>query len=142
MARSDTGFVRLGAACIAAGALGWLWAFFTVQAPSSPWHLAGLPLAAERFALHAWITGLAVLALGPRGRDRVLLGLAAAGSALSLGALAVSAATGLLGVQIRDARQGSALVLGGRVAGGALLLVALALALRARLREASPPDSP
>ena len=127
--------MRLGAACVLAGALGWVWAFLATQAPSSSWHVVGLPMAVERFALHAWITGLAVIVLAPSVGRSSVLALSTVGSVLSLGAQAVSGATGLLGTQIRDARSGSAWVLTSRIAGGALLFVALAMALRQRLRD-------
>jgi hypothetical protein len=138
MSAPSVGFRRVAVACMSAGALGHAWELLAIQAPSSPWHVGGFPLAVARFALHAWITGLAVWALAPRRRDgsRALLALTAAGAALSLGALGASAATGLLGVQIRDARAGSAVILGARVVGGVLLAVAMAWGARERLREA------
>ncbi len=130
------GAERLALACMAAGALGWLWELAALQAPSSPWHLPGMPLAVARFAQHAWITGLAVWALGRDGRlPRWVLPAAAAGAALSLGAQAASAATGLLGVQVRDARAGGGYVLAARAAGAATLAAALAGAVIARRRR-------
>ncbi len=138
MSAPPVGFRRVAVACMAAGALGHAWEFLATQAPSSPWHVGGFPHAVARFALHAWITGFAVWALAPRKGDvsRALLALTLTGAALSLGALAASAATGLLGVQVRDARAGSALILVARVAGGALLAAAMAWGARERLREA------
>ena len=52
------------------GAVAWLWEMLCLQAPSSPWHLAGMPLAVARLATHAWITGLAVHALAERQAER------------------------------------------------------------------------
>ena len=137
MSAPPGGFRRAAVACMSAGALGHAWEFLATQAPASPWHVGGFPHAVARFALHAWVTGLVVWALAPRRRDasRALLALTMMGAALSLGALAVSAATGLLGVQIRDARAGSAVILVARVVGGALLAVAMAWGARERLRE-------
>jgi hypothetical protein len=137
--------LRVGALCLALGVVGWAWALLARQAPSSPWHVAGFPDAVERFALRAWIEGLAVFALAPRawerrfasapGRARVLLAALVAGTALALGALAVSAATGLLGTQIRDASGASHGLLVARLAGDALLLVALVMGTRAAMEE-------
>lgn len=124
------GYVTLGAACVVAGALAWLWAMLAMQPPTSSWHVAGFPGAIDRLATHAWLTGLAALTLAPREGGRRALALAAVGSLLSLGALAWSARTGWLGVQLHDARAGSAAVLAGRVLGGACLAVALGLRLR------------
>lgn len=126
---------RLALACMTAGAVGWLWELAALQAPSSPWHLPGMPMAVARFATHAWITGLAVWALGREvALPRWALAAATAGAALSLGAQAASAATGLLGVQVRDARAGGGYVLAARVAGAAALAAAMAGAVVARRR--------
>ena len=136
MTSQHRGAERLALACMTAGALGWLWELAALQAPSSPWHLPGMPLAVARFATHAWLTGLAVWALG---RDapvpRWALAAATAGAALALGAQAVSAATGLLGVQVRDARAGGGYVLGARALGSAALAAAMAGAALARRRR-------
>jgi len=134
---ASRGAGQLALACMTAGALGWLWELAALQAPSSPWHVQGMPMAVARFATHAWITGLAVWALG---RDAVpprwVLAAATAGAALSLGAQAASAATGLLGVQVRDARAGGGYVLAARAVGAAALAAAMAGAVVARRRRA------
>lgn len=120
---------------MALGALAWVWRFFALQAPSSAWHAPGFSQAIDGLAVQAWILGLAVHALGPRAEARRgVFGLTAAGAVLSLAAHATSAAVGLVGVQLRDARPGAVWVLIARIVGGALLCVALALALR-------PPES-
>ncbi|MFO0604163.1 MAG: hypothetical protein U0324_13360 [Polyangiales bacterium] len=130
------GAERLALACMTAGAAGWLWELAALQAPSSPWHLPGMPLAVARFATHAWVTGLAVWALGRDAHvPRWALAAAAAGAALSLGAQATSAATGLLGVQVRDARAGGGYVLAARALGAAALAAAMAGAVLARRRR-------
>lgn len=118
------------------GAAAWLWESLALQAPSSPWHMPGMPLAVARLALHAWITGVAVhtLARGVK-LPRWVLPVTVAGVLCSLGAQAVSAATGLLGVQVRDLRAGSHWVLGARALGGLLLAVALGGAIAQRLRR-------
>ncbi len=130
------GFEILSLACMTIGAVAWLWESLALQAPSSPWHMPGLPLAVARLALHAWITGLATHTL-TRGitPPRWVLPLAVAGVALSLGAQAVSAATGLLGVQVRDVRAGSLWVLLARALGGLALAVALGATVAQRLRR-------
>ncbi|MBI5516880.1 MAG: hypothetical protein HY909_24050 [Deltaproteobacteria bacterium] len=129
------GFRALAGVFLVAGAAGHGWEFLALQAPSSPWHVTGMPLAVGRFAVHAWLLGLAVWALAPREPPRGLLAVTAVGGALNLGALAVSAATGLLGVQLRDARAGSPALVAARLVGALLLAVALGWALRARGRE-------
>ncbi len=82
------------------------------------------------------MTGLAVHTLS-RGvkLPRWVLPVAAAGVAFSLGAQAVSAATGLLGVQVRDVRAGSHWVLAVRALGGLLLSIALGSTVAQRLRR-------
>lgn len=118
------------------GAAAWLWESLALQAPSSPWHMPGLPLAVARLALHAWVTGLAIHTLA-RGvaLPRWVLPLAVVGVALSLGAQAVSAATGLLGVQVRDVRAGSLWVLLARALGGLTLAIAFGATVAQRLRR-------
>ncbi len=119
------------------GALGWVWEFFATQAPSSPWNVPGLPIAVDHFALRAWIMAFAILAGTPARPHRALFPLASVGCAFWLGAQAVSALTGLLGVQIRDARHASAVVLASGLVGGVLLGIALGIALRQGLRDES-----
>ena len=135
-------FVRLALACLAVGAVASVWEFVALQPPSSPWHLAGYPVATARLAQHAFVTGLVTLALAPTdGRPRRgLLALAAAGAALALAAHALTAATAWRGVVIHDARGGSLALLAARLLGGALQLSALAWA--ARLRWRAPPTTP
>ena len=118
------------------GAVAWLWEMLCLQAPSSPWHLAGMPLAVARLAMHAWITGLAVHALA-RGVSlpRWVLTVSIAGVALSLGAQTVTAATGMLGVQVRDLRAGSSALLAARALGGVCLAAAFAATASQRLRR-------
>ncbi len=138
-AEPSRGFELLALSCMTAGAVAWLWEALALQAPSSAWHVPGMPLAVGRLALHAWITGLAVHSLS-RGVSlpRWVLLVASAGAALSLGAQAASAATGLLGVQVRDLRAGSGWVLAARAAGGASLAVAFTSAVAQRLRRGDP----
>ena len=57
------GFARLGHACLVAGALGWAWAFLAFQAPSSPWHAPGFPLAVPN-ATGAFLVKDVLLLLG------------------------------------------------------------------------------
>jgi hypothetical protein len=123
---------------MALGALGWLWEFFALQAPSSPWNAPGLPLAVARFAQHAWITGVVIhlLARGVTLPRWVLPG-TALGVALTLGAQAASALTGLMGIQIRDVRAGAGIVLAARALGGAALVVSFIAAAGHRLRRVS-----
>jgi hypothetical protein len=118
------------------GAVAWLWELLCLQAPSSPWHLAGMPLAVARLATHAWLTGLAVHALA-RGATlpRWVLAASVAGVALSLGAQTVTAATGMLGVQVRDLRAGSSALLVARALGGVCLAAAFAATASQRLRR-------
>ena len=118
------------------GAAAWLWESLALQAPSSPWHMPGMPLAVARLALHAWVTGVAVHTLS-RGvkLPRWVLPVTVAGVVFSLGAQAVSAATGLLGVQVRDLRAGSHWVLAVRALGGLLLSIALGSTIAQRLRR-------
>lgn len=130
------GVERLALSCMTVGALGWLWELAALQAPSSPWHLPGMPLAIARLSTHAWITGLAVWVLGRDPRlPRWTLVAATAGAALSLGAQAASAATGLLGVQLRDARAGGGYILAARSLGGGALAIAMAGVVMARRRR-------
>ncbi len=139
---ADRAFVRLALVCLAVGALSSVWEFVALQPPSSPWHLAGYPVAVARLSMHAFVTGLVTLALAPpaaRAR-RALLALAALGAALALGAHAVTAATAWRGVVIHDARGGSLALLTARALGGALQLTAFAWALR--LRWIAPPTAP
>lgn len=124
-----TPFTAIARACWMAGALGWLWAFLAQQPVGSTLWVRGLPQAIDRFALHAWVTGFAVHLLAPRmamarGR-RALVAVTAFGCALSLGALAASAATGLRGVMWSDPRSGAGWLFMARALGGALLLGAL-----------------
>lgn len=130
------GWELLALTCMAVGAAAWLWECLALQAPTSPWHLPGMPMAVARLATHAWLTGLAVYALT---RDvsppRWVLLASVCGAALSLGAQGASAATGLLGVQVRDGRGGSHLVLAMRVLGGLSLAVAFAAVASQRLRR-------
>lgn len=135
-------FVRLGLLCLAAGAVGSVWEFVALQPPSSPWHLAGYPVAAARLSVHAFVTGLVTLALAPAdGRPhRPLLAVSALGALLALAAHALTAATAWRGVVIHDVRGGSLALLVTRLVGGALQLTALAWA--SRLRWAAPPPTP
>jgi hypothetical protein len=130
------GFELLALTCMTLGAAAWLWETLALQAPSSPWHMPGMPLAVARLALHAWVMGLAAHSLS-RGvaLPRWVLTVSVVGVTLSLGAQAVSAATGLLGVQVRDLRAGSGWVLGARTLGGAALAVAFGGAVAQRLRR-------
>lgn len=123
----------LGVACVALGALSWVWSFLCTQASGSIWHLRGAPGAVDALALRAWITGLTCLLLSPAlpARTALLRGAAVMGALLSLGAHAATAYTGWLGVQLADAREGARLILAARVSGGTLQLVALGLGLRA-----------
>jgi hypothetical protein len=138
----DRAFVRLGLACLAVGALSSVWEFVALQPPSSPWHLAGFPVAVARLSMHAFVTGLVTLALAPAAAQarRALLALAALGAALALAAHAVTAATAWRGVVLHDARGGSLALLTARLLGGALQLTAFAWALR--LRWTAPPTTP
>lgn len=129
----------LGSACLAGGALAWVWSFFATQPPSSLWHLRGAPGALDALALRAWITGLACVTLSPQlpARTPGLRVTAIIGALLTLGAHTATAATGWLGVQLLDARGGARSILVARVLGGAVQLVALGLGLRA-LRRIDP----
>jgi hypothetical protein len=128
------------------GVLGGVWELLARQAPSSAWHVAGFPGAIERFARHAWIEGLAIFVLAPRAwaavlsarprQARTVVLALGAGTVLALGARALSAATGVLGTQLRDVSVASRVLLLGRAGGDLLLLVALVLGVRAAMREA------
>ena len=139
---ADRAFVRLALACLATGALSSVWEFVSLQPPSSPWHLAGYPVAVARLSMHAFATGLVTLALAPPAAEarRMLLAVATLGAALALAAHAVTAATAWRGVVIHDARGGSLALLSARLLGGALQLTAFAWALR--LRWIAPPPKP
>ena len=135
-------FVRLALLCLAVGVVGSVWEFVALQPPSSPWHLAGYPVAAARLSMHAFVTGLVTLALAPAD-DRPrhpLFAVAALGALLALAAHALTAATAWRGVVIHDARGGSLALLVARVLGGALQLTAFAWA--ARLRWTATPPAP
>jgi hypothetical protein len=134
----------LATLCMVSGALGWAWEFFARQAPSSPWNVRGFPDEIARFALHAWIDGLALAILAPRtfastlvadtGRAWALLAALALGVGLSLPAFAYSARTGVLGIQLRDATGVAHTILVARLAGESLLFLALVIALVANAR--------
>lgn len=135
--------LRLGVLCLALGVLGWAWELLARQAPSSPWHVMGFPSAIDRFALRAWIEGLVIVSLAPRAfslglgdsprRARAVLLAAYGGTVLALGSLAISAATGVLGMQIRDASSFSRGLLLARLVGDGLLLLSLWVAVRVNL---------
>ena len=133
-----TPFTAIACACWMAGALGWLWAFLAQQPVGSTLWVRGLPQAIDRFALHAWVTGFAVHLLAPRMArgHRALVAVTALGCALSLGALAASAATGLRGVMWSDPRGGAGWIFAVRVLGGALLLGALVRSWTVRVDQA------
>lgn len=139
---ADRSFVRLALACLAVGALSSAWEFFALQPPSSPWHLAGFPVATARLSMHAFVTGLVTLALAPPATPprRSLFALSAVGALVALSVHAITAATAWRGVVIHDARGGSLALLSARVLGGALQLSAFAWA--ARLRWIAPPTAP
>ena len=91
--------------------------------------------------MHAWLIGLAVLALAPRAwrtdlaanpsRARLVLIALSSGAALSLAALMYAAVTGVLGMQLRESNGTSYAVLVVRLAGDALLIAALFAGRRA-----------
>ena len=139
---ADRAFVRLAVVCLAVGVAASAWEFVALQPPSSPWHLAGYPIATARLAQHAFVTGLVTLALAPADRRprRALFALAALGALLALAAHALTAATAWRGVLIHDARGGGLALLTARLLGGALQLTAFAWA--ARLRWSAPPTTP
>jgi hypothetical protein len=136
-------FARGAIACAWAGGAAWAWATLAQQAPGSPWAARGFYEPIEALAIRAWVIAAMTLAcVGPasrgglfapaeRARARAVLGLWIGGTALSLGAMGWAGATGVLGVQLRDAGQTGHGVLFARWLGGALSLAALALAQRA-----------
>jgi len=136
----DPVWMRLAAPCWSVGGLGWLWAFLAQQPVGTSLWMPGMPLAIDRFALHAWIMGF-VLRLGsPRGRVRRGWVIAVAvGCALSLGAMAVSAATGLRGMMWGDPRSGAGVVFVGRILGNALWVGALGGSWAFRVKEPEHP---
>lgn len=115
------------------------WDLFAHQVPSSPWHVTGYPSAIDRLEMRAWIEAALLFALAPRALDRgfhragLVTGLAAVGSLLSLGSLAVSARSGVLALQLRDTTAFASGLLVARIVGDAMLLVALAITLRAAI---------
>lgn len=135
----------VGALCLLLGALGWTWELLAHQAPSSPWHVTGFATAIDRFAQHAWIEGLAIFALAPRAwryafgkhpaRARAMLCALYTGTALTLGTLGYSSATGVLGLQIRDTGRSSHVLLALRLVGEGLLAAGLATAIIAALHD-------
>lgn len=138
-ARADA-WIRLAWACWAAGVFGWMWAFLAQQPVGAALWMPGMPLAIDRFAQHAWITGFALRLMSPAGPvRRVLVGAAAAGCVLALGAMAVSAATGLRGGMWGDPRSGAGMVFAGRVVGNTLLVGALAMSWAGRREEPEDP---
>lgn len=137
---------RLGAACVLAGAAAWGWALLARQAPTSPLHLAGAPPAIEQLATRAWLVGLAVCVLGPgtvrsleAGRAKGVVWVSLVGCALSLGAMAVAAALEVPGVQLVGAQGAGRWLAYARVLGDGALVGALAVALRAWVREEKSP---
>ena len=139
---ADRGLVRLAIVCLAVGAVASAWEFVALQPPSSPWHLAGYPVATARLAQHAFVTGTVTLALAPTDRHprRALFAIAALGALLALGAHALTAATAWRGVLIHGARGGSLALLTARLLGGALQLIAFAWS--ARIRWNAAPTTP
>lgn len=131
---------RLAWACWAAGVFGWIWAFLAQQPVGATLWMPGMPLAIDRFAQHAWITGFALRLMTPAGRARrALVGMAAVGCVLALGAMATSAATGLRGVMWGDPRTGAGMVFAGRVVGNTLLAGALVMSWAGRREEPEDP---
>ena len=136
---------------MAVGLLAWTWDFFAHQVPSSAWHVVGYPVAIGRLAEHAWIEALVLFTLAPRAfshgpwlsdvRARALSLTATTGTALTLGSLAISARTGVLGMQLEHTSAFSSALLAVRLLGDALSLAALAVIVRGALREPSAPPS-
>jgi hypothetical protein len=112
--------------CLMLGVVAWVWQLFALQPATSPWHLQGMPNALERLATQSLFLGIAC-SVFPRdvALPRWVFVCTVVGAVLWLGAQTVSAATGLLGVQVHDWRSGSTAVLLSRVLGGAVLCVAL-----------------
>ncbi|MDP3277272.1 MAG: hypothetical protein Q8Q09_18935 [Deltaproteobacteria bacterium] len=125
--------------CVWFGACAAIFATLAGQTTDSPYRVEGFAEPARSLAMHAWTLAaitLAVLAhvststqnrsvfAGKRGW--VLTSFWCLGAALSLGAMAYAARTGVLGVQLRDTGQRGHGVLVSRWAGNAMLLVALA----------------
>jgi hypothetical protein len=135
-----TWFARGGLACAWIGAAASAWAVLAQQSPASPYRAPGFYEPIEALALRSFV--LAGLTLGSvrlasrgglfaddqRSRARLAWALWVAGVALTLAAMAYSAATGSLGVQLRDAGQHGHNALIVRWLGGALTLGCLALA--------------
>ncbi len=144
--------VRVGIASIAVGALAWGWDLLAHQVPSSPFHLHGYPGAIDRLGTHAWIEAALIFALAPRAAERGFANdsrgarlaslTAATGTLLAFASMTVSARTGVLANQLADTTSFASLLLAARLAGDALLLVALVLTVRAALRSPPPPGSP
>lgn len=133
---------RVAAACVIAGALGWVWAFLAWQAPGSGFRAPGLPLQIERFATRAFLVGLTIRVFAPReGLSKRLSASLAAACLLFLGAELVSAFTGLRGVQLQDPRTGAGALLMARALGGALLGGVALLTLRQQTQAPSPSSS-
>jgi hypothetical protein len=120
-------FEVLSALCLALGVVAWVWQLFALQPPTSPWHIQGMPNALERLATQSLFLGIACSVFTRNVTlPRWIFVCTVVGAFLWLGAQTVSAATGLLGVQVHDWRSGSTVVLIARVLGGSVLCVALA----------------
>ncbi len=141
----------LGVATLVVAVVAWSWDLLAHQVPSSSLRVQGYASAIDRLAQHAWVESALLFALGPQAfanelsrvavRARAVNVAALAGTTLALGSMAISARTGILAQQLRNTSAFASALLATRLAGDALLLLALGLIVRAVVRGRPAPPA-